>query len=389
MDNWWPREKVRTTIAAAMKARLGTLITAAQTKIAADNPWITTLDAENRSWISAVAQAGITGLIDWFQAAGDSGAPTHVFSAAPPALTRKISLEQTVDLVRSTVDALEKEITTFEPAYQAPLQLALLHYAREIAFAAAQTYARAAETRGAWDARLESLVVDAVIRGKAGIALMSQASTLGWTTPEEMTVVIGTAPAEPIVAIERIRKLLTKAGAEVLASQQGQRLVVIIGGTCEMLANPQTLLRDCLDEFGTGNVVIGPKVSNLEEASRSAADAMSGLGAAKAWSDAPRLVPAAALLPERVLAGDANARSILVETLYKPLVAAGAELVATVVEYLNNGGSIEAAARTLFIHPNTVRYRLKRIQEITSMSPVEPRDGYAFRLAISLGKLQS
>ena len=43
----------------------------------------------------------------------------------------------------------------------------MLRYSREIAFAAAEVYARAAEARGAWDARLEALVVDALLRGEA------------------------------------------------------------------------------------------------------------------------------------------------------------------------------------------------------------------------------
>ena len=47
------------------------------------------------------------------------------------------------------------------------LREALLVYAREIAFATAQVYAQAAEARGAWDARLESLVVNAVLSGEA------------------------------------------------------------------------------------------------------------------------------------------------------------------------------------------------------------------------------
>ena len=43
----------------------------------------------------------------------------------------------------------------------------LLRYAREVAFATAEVYARAAEVRGAWDARLEALVGDSVLRAEA------------------------------------------------------------------------------------------------------------------------------------------------------------------------------------------------------------------------------
>ena len=57
---------------------------------------------------------------------------------------------------------------------------AVLRYSREIAFAAAEVYAQAAEARGAWDARLEALVVDALLRGEADDSLRSRAAALGW-----------------------------------------------------------------------------------------------------------------------------------------------------------------------------------------------------------------
>lgn len=63
------------------------------------------------------------------------------------------------------------------------LENAVLHFSREIAFDAAEVYARAAEARGAWDARLEALVMDAVVRGDADDAVTSRASTLGWQHP--------------------------------------------------------------------------------------------------------------------------------------------------------------------------------------------------------------
>lgn len=44
--------------------------------------------------------------------------------------------------------------------------MGIVQYSREIAFGVAEVYARAAEAQGGWDARLEALVVDAVIRGR-------------------------------------------------------------------------------------------------------------------------------------------------------------------------------------------------------------------------------
>ncbi len=67
---------------------------------------------------------------------------------------------------------------------------AILRYSREIAFSAAEVYARAAETRGAWDARLEALVVDALVRGEVDDDLPSRAAALGWK-PGPTLVMVG------------------------------------------------------------------------------------------------------------------------------------------------------------------------------------------------------
>jgi DNA-binding PucR family transcriptional regulator len=41
----------------------------------------------------------------------------------------------------------------------------------------------------------------------------------------------------------------------------------------------------------------------------------------------------------------------------------------------------------MFIHANTVRYRLRRATEATGLSPSDPRHAYTYRLALTLGRL--
>ena len=71
------------------------------------------------------------------------------------------------------------------------------------------------------------------------------------------------------------------------------------------------------------------------------------------------------LLPERALMGDASAIVALHTDVMRPLADAGPTLTETLDAYLDCGGAIEACARKLFVHPNTVRYRLKRITDFT------------------------
>ncbi|HVH23623.1 MAG TPA: helix-turn-helix domain-containing protein, partial [Pseudonocardia sp.] len=130
-----------------------------------------------------------------------------------------------------------------------------------------------------------------------------------------------------------------------------------------------------------------PPAGDLAAAHHSARDALSGLRAARGWPDAPRPVAADDLLPERALAGDPAAHRRLVETTIEPLEAAGGELLGTVASFLEGGGGLESCARALFVHPNTVRYRLRRVAELTGRSPTDPRDALVLRFALLAARL--
>jgi len=60
-----------------------------------------------------------------------------------------------------------------------------------------------------------------------------------------------------------------------------------------------------------------------------------------------------------------------------------------VATYLDTGGSIEGTAREMFIHANTVRYRLRRVAELTGYAPGNSRDAFTLRVALTLGRLLS
>ncbi len=140
-------------------------------------------------------------------------------------------------------------------------------------------------------------------------------------------------------------------------------------------------------QFGPGPVVVGPTVPDLLAAGESAAAAVAGLLAAPAWPDAPRPVQADDLLPERALAGDELARERLVQEIYRPLQSTGTALVETLAAFLEQTSSLEATARALFVHPNTVRYRLRRVTEVCGYAPADPRQALALRMALALGRL--
>jgi hypothetical protein len=352
-------------------------------------PWFARLSADQRAGVMLVTQTGVANFVAWLGQRGETIRLTaEAFRIAPRDLTRRLTLSQTVDLVRIATDVFERKLPPLaaDEAERHALVESVLRFGREIAFAAATAYAAAAETRGAWDARLEALVVDAVVRGPepAGPdddALVSRAAALGWDPAAAVRVLVGTQPLE-----------VSRQGRALLVGVQGTRLVVLVS---EPVAERPTetdlaaVLGTLTVAFAAGPVVVGPLAADLGSAHVSAREALSGLRAAPGWPDAPRPVGADELLPERAMAGDAAAHHRLVETVVRPLEDAGGELLRTLAVYLEGGGALEACARTLFVHPNTVRYRLRRVSELTGRGPTDPRDALVLRVALIAARMEA
>src|SRR4051794_6578917 len=347
--------------------------------------WFRAMPADRRAWGAPLAQAGIASLVEWCRNPDRPPRLTgDVFGAAPRELVRVVALKQTVDLIQLTVDVLEDHVASLaEPGDEDALHLAVLQFSREVAFATAQVYASFAENRGAWDARLEALVVDALVRGERSEELSGRAAALGWATSTPVVVLVGSTPTRSDDPHAAVRRAARSLGSEVLVGVHAEQLVVVLGRTEHL----DEVAERVSDEFGDGPVVTGPVVDGLSRAGESAAAALAGLRAARAWPEAPRPVAADALLAERALDGDPLARAALAERVAGPLRAAGREVLETVRAVLNSGGNLEASARAIFVHPNTVRYRLKRAADLTGISVTDPRGSWTLQVALALAEL--
>ena len=352
-------------------------------------PWYADMPPARRSAVGLVAQAGITSFIQWYD--DPTSTPwiaADIFAAAPRELLRSVSLQQTLQLIRVTVEVTEERVA----GKGDNIREAILLYSRDVAFAAADVYARAAEARGLWDARLEALVVDSILTGEADEELPSRIAALGWHGHGEVAVLVGTTP--PQFDVDQVRRTARKLAVDVLIGVQGSRLVLVLGRARdeEQEAEDDELtfleIASRLEpSFGPGYVVLGPAVAALVDASQSARAALAGFAVARAWRSAPRPVEADDLLPERALAGDPLAKQTLIERIFRPLQAHSTDLVTTLWSYLDNGRSLEATARELFVHPNTVRYRLKRVSEVIGWDATGPREALILQTALILGSI--
>jgi DNA-binding PucR family transcriptional regulator len=371
-----------------LKQHSGRLATQAVQTMHERLPFFGELEASQRASVQLVVQAAVVNFAEWMRNPhSEVGYTAQAFELVPQDLTRKIALAQTVDMVRVTMELFEEVVPVLARNDQqfTALAVGILKYSRNLAFAAAAAYADAAEARGSWDSRMEASVVDAVVRGDTGPELLSRAAALNWDTTAPATVIVGTPPpGREEQSGHSIREIALRHERAALADMHGTWLIAIVSGR---LSPTDRFFNEVLAAFSDGPVVIGPTAPMLTAAYHSATETISGMNAVAGWSGAPRPVLARELLPERALMGDTSAITALHTEIMRPLADAGPALTETLDAFLDSGGAIEACARKLFVHPNTVRYRLKRIADFTGRDPALPRDAYVLRVASTVGRL--
>lgn len=379
-----------------LKQYSGRLATEAVSVMQDRLPFFADLEASQRASVALVVQTTINNFVEWMHDPHSNVSYTaQAYELVPQELQRRIALRHSVDMVRVTMEFFEEVVPLVARSEEqlTSLTVGILKYSRDLAFTAASAYANAAEARGSWDSRMEASVVDAVVRGDTGPELLSRAAALNWDTTAPATVVVGTpapgrdgsnGPGDSERASQHVRDVAVRHGRAALTDVHGTWLVAIVSG---QLSPTDKFLGDLLNAFSGDPVVVGPTAPMLTAAYHSAREAISGMNAVGGWRGAPRPVLARELLPERALMGDASAIVALHTDVMGPLADAGPTLIETLDAYLDCGGAIEACARKLFVHPNTVRYRLKRITDFTGRDPTLPRDAYVLRVAATVGQL--
>lgn len=350
--------------------------------------WLTKMPAKRRDTISLVAGNGIKAFINSYaMPEKQQQLDSDIFGAAPRELSQSVTLQQTLQLIQMVVAVVEEVVS----ARNTHLHEAVLRFSRDVAFTAAAVYAKAAERRGLWDARLESLIVDAIVSDKTESDQTSRLAALGWKGNGAVTLLVGTI--SPDADVENLRRTVRKHNCDVLIGMQGSRMLLVLGlfaqkENLQIATAELTTLANALQQhFLDAPLVIGQTVHSISQAHRSARAALNALKVADSCYGVTYPAAADDLLPERIIAGDMLARKIAMERIYVPLKDAANGLLVTLQAYLATGGSLEHASRELFVHTNTVRYRLKRVQELLQLDPTNPRDAFVLRTALTAGEL--
>ena len=263
----------------------------------------------------------------------------------------------------------------------------MLRYSREVAFSAAEVYAQAAEARGAWDARLESLVVDAVLRGEADESMQSRAAALGWGAVTPGRVVVGsTPPGATAPVLSRPAPAARHTGVELLVAVHGPRIICIGGSVTDPMA-PATALDPHLGDGpargrpGRARTCSPPAAA---PGPRSPGTARHRPGRPRPAAGARRR-PAgragAARRPARPRAADRRAscarwpRAPAAPCSTPPRPSSTAPRAS------------RAPPAPLIVHPNTVRYRLAGITKTIGYDLTDAHDAQTVRTALAFHRL--
>lgn len=216
------------------------------------------------------------------------------------------------------------------------------------------------------------------------------ARVLGLEDAEEspFVAVAATVPPGDAVALERLRhRLLTQLtvalGSPGLSgtvslhgddTSGGQLSVLLALPWAGSSAELTPLIANALTETGIegARAVVGEPRTGLTQLSVPAKRVLTALSVTGDSTDEERVVRYLDRLVEVLAISDTGLARALIARYVTPLLGSGLE--ETLRAHLSSDLSLSATAAALYVHKNTVVYRLRRIQELTGLDLHRPRD---------------
>lgn len=238
--------------------------------------------------------------------------------------------------------------------------------------------------------RLHSIVFECLADGIADDRVVSLMHVMGWHDEDACMAVAGHSHDDhDDVWEDGLLEFMRPHGVGLVLSgtRSGWTIIVAAAREAQTVEDGIEAAAALFDEGSP--VCLGDMGRSAQGASSSIRGVLSALRTIPAVPDLPRVMRSSDVLPERALLGDADARRQLYDAVYSALCEGGPlnPNLPTVDAFLRLGGSLDATARQLKVHPNTVRYRLKRIAETTGWDATDPREAYVLRTALAIGRI--
>jgi hypothetical protein len=273
------------------------------------------------------------------------------------------------------------DVSQMPPDVLLALGESLFAYIDELSAASAQGYAQEQSERAGEQQRLRAELLESILRGDSsdgGAARL--AAAVGWTLPER--VVVGLVPAP------HVEGLRAAIGREGLVAERGTDVVVIYP-----VGNRRVSRRDLDRALRGRRAVVGP-ARPWQAAGESLHLAVSagahGLGPAADQPDAgtdPLWVEDR--LAELVVRSEPLAVDDLARVRLAPLdelrPAVRARLAETLLSWLRHQGQRAPMAEELFVHPQTVGYRVAQLKQLFGEALEDPEVRFELELVLRAG----
>ncbi|KFF31189.1 transcriptional regulator, PucR family [Bifidobacterium bombi DSM 19703] len=384
------------------------ILSDAQAHLSETLPWYQSLADEHKNTLNLVIETAVANFVDWqkdIESHPDTeGNPQpstdHIFFIAPIEFTQVVSLRQALDVTRVIVDLLEGNVSAFaKPGHERQTHDAILYYAREVAFSAAEIYADTAEMRESRNVRIETFAMENLTNGVADGKVSSQMSLLGWPSSYRCFAIAGRlrpkSQLNSSAIASSIRRKVANLNGRCLVSDHNELTIVLIdpGEQCKPEDVCAALLHFFVDDTP---VCVGPIRRDVQGACETIHAALTAYKVAPAATDilysegSVRPLLADDMLPERALVGDDFASDQLYREIYLRLQQHDPHhiMLTTLSTFFACGRSLELAATKLSVHPNTVRYRLKHSVEVSGWDPTNPREAFVLQVAIKIGQIR-
>lgn len=235
----------------------------------------------------------------------------------------------------------------------------------------------------------QAMTFEALAHGLHDERAASLLRTCGYSDDTAMFAIAGT-PKDSFAATRTGLRAMVRdlGGKSCLVGQHGAWCVAAI--PMQAAVTPEVACATSLPLFAEDNpVCLCSARRGVLGAAQVIQAVVMALRAASSVPNLPRPMRADDVLPERALLGDPLAREDLYHQVYASLHGEGNDDAAltTVATFLSSGSSLELTAKTLNVHPNTVRYRLKKAAESTGWDATAPREAYVLQTAIAIGRM--
>ncbi len=249
-------------------------------------------------------------------------------------------------------------------------------YIDELSAASVAGHTDELETSGRVQQRYLELLATSLVRGDAPDALTRAAERADWAPPRTLTaVLLPPSQVRPFLGLGISRALVIGDGG--LPDDLAVVLVPDMGG------RSRTRLLRMLDDR---QAVVGP-ARPWQEARSSYARAVRGLALRATHGADPAPVDTESHLASLVVTADPDAHADLRARALAPLAdlkpATAEKLETTLRSWLLHQGRRDDVAADLFVHPQTVRYRMGQLRELYGDSLDDPQTVLMLTLALA------